>query len=927
MYLKRFKIIIIITLIISIILGITIVLPKNNTSLQLVTYSVFGEDNTIYLVEQEDTNFKIYHIDENKKVLGYIEYPKITEEYYYWLLNPKCFGNDVYVLIYQNRTASAEGRQYNIYKCNFKNHSLEQVTNLESNINDTIDYQIDGDEINLRYIYYNYQNYEYFLKSNYIINKFDKNDIENISDINAGITYKNIILDKYNNTYFLDTNLELYKVTEYNEYVKLYPNESMAKITQISYDGQDSIYFIDSISNEFICYNIKTNTLTYITDTIEQAFKVYNIEHSTDYSIANLRNISFNSNGDFTASIDGINDNYILCEFCNGKFNMIDTINNNLNIPTNILYILVYSIIIFIVISLIIFLIYILSHRYISLMIRIMLTCTTLITVAIVIIFNGMQLYLDESFEKSANDKMLYICENKLNKLSNISDNDLETIVNTDFNTSEYQDWSDIQNSIYDIVECGFITVNDIKEYSNNDITEASINNNDDYLYSIYMIDKSNNRLVLSYNSSYWTCIPFDYIKSKHTYDIVEEVIQTGEKVITNDLFLMQKSTAIYTPIVSKEGNIIGLLEVNAINDLETSFKVNKIINKIILEIISIVFALLIIILILLFIFLKPLKELKDKAILLSKKNIGITVKPIGNNEISALAVQFNKISLELSESISHIKCLNQHYEYYIPMQMCKIFKCNNISSIKLGDSNDISLAILRINISITDTNIEEHSFIYSINTLLEKIVSIVENDNGFIQYINRHEIRVLYLDKYVNCIRTAVGINEYINQINLNDKNKKITAKMVASYNDCIFKVIGNSNRMTFATNIHEDIDIHNMNSIYSSCSLIVTDSLIDKLNNFFEIFDNRFIGILNSNIKVSKLYEVFNGDNLYNKNLKRIYKDKFEQAVNLYLLKEYRSARNMFAEILEKYPEDYLSKNYIYLCDDIIKQGGETQ
>ena len=84
LYLKRFKIIVIITLIISIILGTIIVIPKNSTSLQLVTYSILANDNSTYLVEQKDTTFKIYHIDDNNKVLEYIEYPKITKDYYYW---------------------------------------------------------------------------------------------------------------------------------------------------------------------------------------------------------------------------------------------------------------------------------------------------------------------------------------------------------------------------------------------------------------------------------------------------------------------------------------------------------------------------------------------------------------------------------------------------------------------------------------------------------------------------------------------------------------------------------------------------------------------------------------------------------------------------------------------------------------------------
>jgi hypothetical protein len=139
-------------------------------------------------------------------------------------------------------------------------------------------------------------------------------------------------------------------------------------------------------------------------------------------------------------------------------------------------------------------------------------------------------------------------------------------------------------------------------------------------------------------------------------------------------------------------------------------------------------------------------------------------------------------------------------------------------------------------------------------------------------------------------------------------------------SFEDLNFTIIGNQDRMNFVTNSKYTLNMDELKSMYGSCSVVVTDKYIQKVPDFFEIFDSRFIGLSYIDGQPVKLFEVFNGNDLYNKNMKRIHKDNFETAVRLYLTKDFRTARNMFVDIFENYPKDVLSKNYIRLCDDLI-------
>lgn len=921
LHLKKFKAIVIVILIVSVVLGLCIVLPKNSKSLDLVTYSTYGEDDTTYLIEQCDDYFNVYHVDNHGNMLGAIYQPKITKEYYYWIFDIKYYQGKAYVVMYKNKTASNEGMGYSIYECDFDMGTLNSVVTLEENAQ-SIDYIVNDDYINVDYLCYEDM---YYLRSREYSKRFSEDSIQNV--LEDAVYCSKTIMDNYGGLYILSINSELYKVTDDGQYLKIYPKQdTIGRVTNVNYDGKDSIYFIDSISNRLLKYNISSDYYMDITDTISNAFDVYNMEHSTEYSIKDLENLSFISNGSFVSSINvGSSSNrYLLCTFDGKSINVIDSIEKSLTVWQNILYSALCILIVFLILSVVAMLIYIFKYKYVSLIVRVFAVLVVLVSIVLTVIFNGTKYYLTNAFDDIFNDNILYISQNRLNILPEISNEDVDILLNTDFNGDDYEYWSDVQNAIYNIVYFSPVEANSIMEYTNDAQTiEQNVNINNDYTCAVYLIDH-NDDLVLIYNTAGNTNVPVEYYKSNYVRSVIEDVISSGQKRLVDDLYLMQMSSSVYSPIVSTQGDVVGVVEVNAISHQETSFVVESIINNSIVSVIIIVLILVTIILLLLYISLKPLKILNNKAIELSKKRLGVTVKPTGNNEITALSRQFNSISTELADSINTLKTLNSHYQYYVPNKICKILNKPDMARVSIGDTNSISVATLSVKMHFKGIDVDSNSFVDILNQLLNDITSIVEKYNGLIVYFDRHGIKILFNQDYHYAIRTSVAISEYVNQIH--DDRYSISVNMLAFYDYCNFKIIGNNDRMSISVSGTNELDYSQLNSVYHSCSLIVTDTLINRLEHFFEVFETRFIGIVTIRGKSVKLYEVFNGNVLYHKNLKRIYKDSFEKAINLYLLKDYRGARNLFAEVFEHYPQDILSKEYIYLCDMALNKGGNV-
>lgn len=880
---------------ISLISGISLFRYKNKTPLRLVTESILADDGSVYFLEQSNNNCNIYHINENGKILDKICRDKISDDYYYQLLNMKYYNDNLYVVLYKNSIIDTSDYNNSLFKCNFEKNTLEEVVNLEEI--QTFYYSFDDDTLCL-----SYSDADYTLQQKIINERFSKN--ENIPIYDDYAPCNKIVSDNYDNTYIIDLYSQLMKFSENNQAELIYPVSDSRKVSELSYDGGERLYFIDCTENSLMYYDIKADECF----AADSSFLTQN-----NYSLSFFKNINFNSDGDFVCSVDNMKGGYSLALYKDGQLKTFDSISCNYNPFELFLIIAAYTVLIFIILSAAAALIYIFIFKYISLIIRTVAVFLLISCISGAVIFTSMKSRLNSSFNDFLDDKILYMAENRVKQLEIYSDSDIKRLLDNDLGMIEYSDLNEIQTVVYNVISYyESETIVEVKDCLN---LENNINIDYSYYYSLYVMNENNDDIQMIFNSNLESDIPIEYVKSKYVCDTVKKVLETGNKYIITDLYAMQECTAAYVPLYSSDGNISAVIEVSMINNKETLSRVNEIINANIYKIFFIMLIMITIISIFFIIFLRPLKELKNKATELMHGNMGVSVRTYGNNEITILSRQFNHISLKLAENISDMQLLKKYYKYYVPEQLLHIFGKNNISDISIGDKEIISIAVLRVTLHIENVEIESHNFIDIINAFLDRISQIAEKYNGIIEYYSRHEIKILFNEKYHNAVRTAVAISEFADEKN---NSCNVSVKSIVSFEKCRFNVIGNQKRISISSVSDDDIFA---SDFYDSCNIIVTDSIADKCSDFFRIFNARFIGITQCNNRNIKLFEILNGSSLHMQNIKGVYKDKFENAVRLYMMKNYREARNIFIEIFENYPQDNLVKNYIYSCDNLLK------
>ena len=857
LYLKRFSIIVLVIFIISVISGTALSVSKAEIPLELVTETIYADDGSVYLLEQSGNNCNIFHTDKKGNIIESILNEKISGNNYYRLFNMKYFKGSLYVILYRNNVVDTTDYNNSIYKCDFKRKKLEKILDLDEI--QILDYTADDDWIYMLYIDENYS-----VQKKALNQKFSESSESVVYDENYVVCTK-ILSDIYGNTYVLTTDFQFMGFTSDNQQYNIYPD---GKVSEISYDGDNRIYFTNCSDETIMYYDISTQSCNTV---------------DIDYRISDLKGFCFTDDGKFSCSADNMKGGYSLAVYDGNSIITTDRIYSGYTV----LKAVVFTILIFIVLSLCAVLVYVFIFRYIPLVIRMITVFAVVSCISAAVIFTGMKSCLDSSFNDFLDDKLIYMSENRVKQLYGYSQDDIKQLLETDLTMIDYNEMNDIQQTVYNVIS--YFENKTIVEVDDTLGFEDDININYSYFYSIYA-ENENNDIVTIFNSDYNCNILTRYLKNSYVENTVRNVFETGNNNIVTDLYLMQECTSAYVPVYSADGNISAVAEISMINNKESLSRVNEIINSNIYMIVLVMIIMIVLIAVFLVIFLKPLKELKNKASELMQGNMGVKVKIHGNNEISKLSEQFNRISSELADNISDMKLLAKYYEYYVPEKLFRLLKKNNISDISNGDEEIVSLAVLRINVH-TENNEPE-----TINRITAEISDISEEYGGIIEHYGRHEIKILFTEKYHNAVRTAMAVSE------LDD----ISARSYVSFEKCRVKVLGSEKRFSIAS------DSRNYGHFIKGCNIIVTDSIINKCDDFFRTFNTRFIGIENH----IKLFEVFSGGSM-----KRIYKDKFETAVKLFMMKKYRDARNIFIEIFENYPKDSLAGNYIYLCDDMLK------
>ena len=216
-------------------------------------------------------------------------------------------------------------------------------------------------------------------------------------------------------------------------------------------------------------------------------------------------------------------------------------------------------------------------------------------------------------------------------------------------------------------------------------------------------------------------------------------------------------------------------------------------------------------------------------------------------------------------------------------------------------------------------TDADKGEYFDSINRMLSYALPAIVKNQGAIEDFKKETFRALFRAHAEDALTAAISMCEsFTREAETINRNLAIAL----TYGMVSLGVVGYQYRMSVVSlsPISNLATLLQERAVTYSARILVTGTLADEIPGFETRYNHRLLGkiFLRETGTEERLYDVFDGDEIAIRNLKRKTKTLFERGVALYLERRFQEARGCFIEVLKVDRSDKASRNYLFLCDN---------
>ncbi len=295
--------------------------------------------------------------------------------------------------------------------------------------------------------------------------------------------------------------------------------------------------------------------------------------------------------------------------------------------------------------------------------------------------------------------------------------------------------------------------------------------------------------------------------------------------------------------------------------------------------------------------------------------------------EISNLITSFNFMADTIKANHDRLILLNASYERFVPVEFLGYLSKDNILQVQLGDQIQKDMVIMFSDIrsftTLSEAMTPKQTFDF-LNSYLQRVGPIIRRNAGFVDKYLGDGIMALFPKSPNDAINAAIEMRQELityNQMRREQGQVEINTGVGLHVGTLMLGTIGEDKRMQ-GTVISDSVNLasrlESLTKVYG-VSTLISKELFSRLDSP-EKYHYRFLGNTNVKGKTESIavFEIYDGDAPDVISKKDTIKPDFEKAVHYFATEEYAVAQGLFADVLEKYPEDKISDFYLQKCQD---------
>lgn len=293
---------------------------------------------------------------------------------------------------------------------------------------------------------------------------------------------------------------------------------------------------------------------------------------------------------------------------------------------------------------------------------------------------------------------------------------------------------------------------------------------------------------------------------------------------------------------------------------------------------------------------------------------------------LSVMVLDDYASSINKIEDLSvEMQLINRSLIRFVPDQIVELLNKKSITDVKLGDSVELTMPILSIDIrSFTHTSekLAPNQVFELLNEYFALVAPIVRKYNGVITKYLGDGFFALFPDGANAALSCGIAIQKAIRDNGIAVPNASpIKVGIGIDMGDILLGIIGNSTRMDsiIISNSYHIAEIL-QESTKKYCSyMIISDRIYDAINDISEHYIRPIQRVKNSSNKETFLYEVYDCDDDLIRDLKHSTQGYMENALKALSNEGAESAAKYFDKVLSIFPDDPVSLYYKKIFEKI--------
>ena len=284
----------------------------------------------------------------------------------------------------------------------------------------------------------------------------------------------------------------------------------------------------------------------------------------------------------------------------------------------------------------------------------------------------------------------------------------------------------------------------------------------------------------------------------------------------------------------------------------------------------------------------------------------------------------------QIEQLIEEQKKIQAALRRFFPNQLLTFLQKNNITEINTGDSSELSMTVLSINIrSFTGISeqLESDEVFILLNKYFALVAPIIRKYGGVIMKFLGDGFTALFPEKPDAAISCSVEIQKKLQEENIQLKNlPAIRAGIGIDTGKILLGVIGSDSRLdsvVISNTCYTAEELQAATKVYSN-TIIISESILKSLQHP-ENFHIRCIRCIQKSPVIGEteqtiMYEVYDCDTPDIQNKKQKTASYIEKALKKIKEKNYANAQTYIAKSLEIFPDDPLALHYQKVIQETI-------